>query len=74
MIGDERFLAEGAQASCGALILKNKLVGEYRDNVFLITPYGRERLAELELITDVVEKPTKTKKGKAEPLDLETFA
>ena len=62
MRGDERFLAEGAQCSCGSLILKNKEVGFYRGDLFTLTHFGQKRLAELDAVTDVEAKPVRSKK------------
>ena len=64
---DSRFLAEGAQSVCGSLIYKNKEVGLYRHGSFGINALGLEILANLEQITDVVAKPAKARKAKAEP-------
>jgi hypothetical protein len=75
MLGDERFLAEGAQCSCGSLILKNKEVGFYRGDAFTLTHFGQKCLAELEAVTDVATKPVKPKKIRlVESVELAGFA
>ena len=75
MLGDERFLTEGAQCSCGSLVLKNKDVGFYRGDAFTLTPFGQKYLAELEAVIDVVAKPVKPKKVRpAESVELAGLA
>ena len=82
-MSDKELIARGAQCVTGDLILKNKVVGKYRNGAFFISDDG---LAELEIDDVVVKevagaptKATRASKAKAvekptkdEPADLAT--
>jgi archaellum component FlaF (FlaF/FlaG flagellin family) len=58
----DRFLAEGAYSCAGSLIHKNRKVGVLRDGELLLTDHGKDLLAKLDGVTDVVVKTPKSKK------------
>lgn len=57
---DKELIKRGAECVAGNLIMNRKLMGEYKNGVFVITDAG---IAELE----VVEVQVKVEKPKAEP-------
>lgn len=63
----ERLMAEGAYSCAGSLVYKNKEVGTLRDGDLTLNAAGREAIATLAAVTDVVAKPSRAKPRKAEP-------
>jgi len=58
----DRFLAEGGYTCAGSLIHRNREVGVLRDGELQLNDAGREALAKLDGVTDVVVKAPKGKK------------
>jgi hypothetical protein len=60
----DRLLEKGAQVVAGDLILRHKVMGRFRNGVFVVTPEGEQELE----ITDVpeVREVKKTRPKKAE--------
>lgn len=62
----DKLLAKGAQVVGGDLILRHKVMGQFRHGDFFVTPEGMEELEILDV--EVKEtKPTKAKKAVAAP-------
>lgn len=64
----DRLMAEGAYSCAGALVLRNVEVGTLRDGDLHLTEAGKDLLAKLDDVTDVVVKAPKGKK-KAEVVE-----
>lgn len=62
-MSEKELVARGAQCVTGDLILRNTVVGRYRNGVFAITPEGE---AELDVL-EVVAKEAAPAKPKSEP-------
>jgi hypothetical protein len=70
----DRLMAEGAYSCGGSLVLKNVELAALRDGDALLTDAGRELLAKLDDVTDVVVKAPKGKKKASEPTNDEAEA
>ena len=66
MSNHDRLIAEGAYTCAGSMIYKNIEVGVLRDGDLVLNDAGREVLAKLADVTDVVVKTPKAKAKKAE--------
>ena len=62
MSNHDRLIAEGAYTCAGSMIYKNVEVGVLRDGELALNAAGREVLAKLADVTDVVVKAPKAKK------------
>ena len=61
-----KLLAKGAQAVGGDLILRHKVMGQFRNGDFFVTPEGMEELDIVDVVDMVVvedKKPAKVKKA-----------
>jgi hypothetical protein len=66
-MSDKELISRGAELVTGDLILRRKVVGQYRNGQFLLTPEGVD---ELENIVDVVVKePSAPRKPRAKKVD-----
>lgn len=66
MSNHDRLIAEGAYTCAGSMIYRNVEVGVLRDGELVLNDAGREVLAKLTDVTDVVVKAPKAKAKKAE--------